>query len=73
MSLTITIISIASFFVGQVLVTRRCFIGFLIWAASNLMVALSEFANGNPSTASMFVIYSAANSYSLVSWWRCER
>ena len=41
MSATIAIISIASFFLGQVLVTRRCFIGFLVWAVSNLLVATS--------------------------------
>jgi nicotinamide riboside transporter PnuC len=50
MSVAIAIISILSFFAGQWLVTRRSCNGFLIWAASNLMVAIANFAGGDPCT-----------------------
>ena len=68
MSTLIDIISIISFFAGQVLVTRRCCTGFLVWAASNLMVAVVNFATGNSAMAWMFVTYFLANAYSLFAW-----
>ena len=68
MTAIVAIISIVSFFVGQLLVTRRCFAGFLIWAGSNLLVATFKFATGDASTGSLFLIYAAANTYSLIAW-----
>lgn len=70
MSFTIASISIASFFIGQMLVTNRCCIGFLVWAVSNLMVAVLKFATGDHSTACMFVVYFLTNGYSLYAWAR---
>jgi hypothetical protein len=64
----IAIISILSFFAGQWLVTKRSCVGFLVWAGSNLLVAVAKFASGDPSTGSMFMIYFLANGYSLLSW-----
>ena len=72
MSVAIAIISIISFFVGQALVTKRCCAGFLVWALSNLMVAVLKFASGDPSTGSMFVVYFLANACSLKAWAKGE-
>ncbi len=70
MTAFVAIISIISFFAGQLLVTKRCCSGFLVWAGSNLMVAVVNFAAGNHSTGCMFATYFLANSYSLVVWAR---
>jgi hypothetical protein len=68
MSATIATISILSFFAGQWLVTRRSCNGFLIWAASNLMVAIANFAGGDPCTGLMFAVYFLTYTYSLHAW-----
>lgn len=73
MSAWIAIITILSFFAGQLLVTRRSCNGFLIWAASNLMVAIASFAGGDPCTGLMFTVYFLTNTYSLRAWSRESR
>ena len=68
MPASVAAISIVSFFVGQVLVTRRSCYGFLIWAASNLLVACVSLCSGDVATAGMFATYTLANAWSLLSW-----
>jgi nicotinamide riboside transporter PnuC len=64
------IINIAAFFVGQVLVTRRHWGGFLIWAASNCSIAAISVVQGSHPTALMFLVYFTANVYSTILWAR---
>ena len=68
MNTALAALSIASFFIGQYLVTRRHWTGFLVWALSNLSVALGSFSAGHGATGTMFAIYFAANAWSLFSW-----
>jgi nicotinamide riboside transporter PnuC len=62
------IINISAFAIGQFLVTRRHWVGFLIWAASNLMVAAVCIARGEWATACMFIVYCVANVWSMIAW-----
>lgn len=66
----ITVISIAAFVTGQLLVTRKQWTGFLIWAASNLLVVVGCLIRGDPPTALMFLAYLIANVYSMLIWAR---
>ena len=68
MSVAVAIISIVSFFIGQALVTKRCCFGFLVWAVSNLMVAVLNFSTGDHATGCMFTVYFLTNGYSLFAW-----
>jgi len=69
-SYLVATISIAAFFVGQLLVTRRHWTGFLIWAMSNYLVAATCVIQANQATACMFLVYFGANVCSMVSWRR---
>lgn len=66
----IAILNILMFFLGQYYVTRKNQSGFLVWGASNLMVAAVSILNGNLGLACIFVVYGMANTYSLVVWFR---
>jgi len=66
-------IGIIAFAAGQWLVTRRHWGGFLIWATSNYCFAAKFLAEGNHSTACMFLVYCAANVYSMGLWSRRSR
>lgn len=68
MPATVAIISIALFFLGQLLVTNRCCCGFLIWAASNLVIVCVNLLTGNLPTAGLFATYFAANLISFFTW-----
>jgi nicotinamide riboside transporter PnuC len=63
-------IGIAAFIVGQWLVTRKQWTGFLVWAGSNLMVAAMCLVQDNRPTACMFLVYCLANVYSMIAWSR---
>ena len=64
----IALIGIAAFVLGQWLVTRKHWSGFLVWAGSNLMVAVMCLAQANHPTACMFLVYFLANVYSMTAW-----
>ena len=66
----IAVISMCAFFLGQLLVTRKCCEGFLVWAGSNLVVATWALGVGDPYTACMFAIYCGANLCSMIAWAR---
>jgi hypothetical protein len=68
----IALIGIAAFVVGQWLVTRKHWAGFLVWAGSNLMVAVMCLAQANHPTACMFLVYFLANVYSMMAWTRLD-
>ena len=68
MPLPIVMISIAAFFVGQWLVTKKCGSGFLVWAVSNLLIAGSAVATGDWATTCLFITYFSANTCSLIAW-----
>jgi len=64
------LINVIAFVVGQMLVTRQHWAGFLIWAGSNYLVALSFLGADQPGTAGLFTMYCAANIYSMWRWSR---
>lgn len=66
-------INIASFVIGQLLVTRRRWMGFLLWAGANLMIAVTCVMRNDAPTACMFLVYFAANVYSTILWFRQSR
>jgi nicotinamide riboside transporter PnuC len=66
------VINIAAFVIGQMLVTRRHWTGFLVWAAANYLVAITCLTHDNESTGCMFMVYCAANVYSMWLWSRHE-
>jgi len=68
MQAAVAIISIISFFVGQALVTKRCCVGFLVWAMSNLIVSVWKIATGDLATGCMFLVYFLSNAHSLRVW-----
>ena len=67
------IINIAAFVIGQMLVTRRHWTGFLVWAAANYLVAMTSITQNNASTGLMFMVYCSANVYSMWLWSRQSR
>jgi nicotinamide riboside transporter PnuC len=67
------VINIAAFAIGQYLVTRRSWAGFLIWAGSNLLVATTCLLGKDPAMACLFLVYFAANVYSMHAWTRMRR
>lgn len=64
------IINIAAFFLGQVLVTRGRWSGFLVWAAANYFVAITCLTHDSETTGCMFMVYCATNIYSMWLWSR---
>jgi nicotinamide riboside transporter PnuC len=66
------IINIAAFFLGQVLVTRGRWTGFLVWAAANYLVAITCMTRNDGTTGCMFMVYCTANIYSMWLWSRNE-
>ena len=68
-----TILSIVAFFIGQRLVTRKRWTGFLVWALSNSLLTTHLFLDGNTSTALMFLVYAVVNFRSMLLWLRDKR
>lgn len=64
------VLSIAAFFIGQLLVTRRHWMGFLVWGISNYTVAAVFALQANAATTCMFLVYFAANMRSMLTWSR---
>jgi hypothetical protein len=65
-------LSIVAFFVGQALVTRQRWTGFLIWALSNYAVAAHSALQANAAATCMFLVYFAANMHSVLAWSRAK-
>lgn len=62
-------LNIAAFLLGQWLVTRGRWTGFLLWAASNLMIATCCFLQRGPDpTGGLFVVYATVNVASMLAW-----
>jgi len=70
MGTVIAITNVLLFFVGQYYVTRQHLGGFLVWASSNLMLAVFSINRGDPCIGCLFIIYGFANAHSLMMWSR---
>lgn len=72
-SLTYIMINLVALVVGQYLVTRGHWSGFLIWCAANIYGAATCVATGIPETSCLFAAYFLVNFCSLWSWLKRER
>lgn len=61
-------VNLLSFVIGQWLVTRGHWGGFLVWCAANLYSVVVCITTGIPETSCLFAAYFAANFWSLRSW-----
>ena len=64
----LVLLSVLAFFLGQTLVTKGCRNGFLVWAVSNVVVAIVHLSQGEMGVALLFAVYSLANVCSLWAW-----
>lgn len=68
-STTYVMVNLAALFLGQWLVTRGHWSGFLVWCAANYYGIVTCLLSGMPQTACLFGAYFLVNAGSLWSWW----
>jgi hypothetical protein len=62
------VINLLALVVGQFLVTRGHWSGFLVWCAANIYSAATCVATGIPETSCLFAAYFLVNACSLKAW-----
>ena len=72
-SITYVGVSLLAFVLGQWLVTRGHWSGFLVWCLANLYSALTGMVAGTLETSCLFGAYFVANLVSLRSWFASTR
>jgi len=68
MDAAVTITTVLMFFIGHYYVTKQHLGGFLVWASSNVLVAVFSMVKGDPCIACLFIVYGVANAYSMIMW-----
>jgi len=68
-SIAYILITLLAFLVGQWLVTRGHWAGFLVWCAANVYSIVTCFLTDMPQTSSLFATYLVVNFASLRSWY----
>ena len=72
-SITCIVANFAALVLGQWLVTRGHWFGFLVWCAANLYSIVTCVLTGMPQTSVLFGAYFLVNSASLCAWFAKSR
>jgi len=72
-SITYIVANLAALILGQWLVTRGHWSGFLVWCAANLYSIVTCVLTGMPQTSVLFGAYFLVNSASLCAWFARSR
>jgi nicotinamide riboside transporter PnuC len=67
-SVSYIVINLTALVVGQLLVTRGHWAGFLVWSLCNVYSVVICVVTGIPATSCLFIAYLFVNLYSLRSW-----
>ena len=72
-STTYIVITLLAFVLGQWLVTRKHWAGFLVWCAANVYSIFTCILTDMPQTSFLFAAYLIVNCASLRSWFAKSR
>lgn len=67
-SISYILINLTALVVGQLLVTRGHWAGFLVWSLCNIYSVVICVVTGIPATSCLFAAYFLVNLYSLRTW-----